>query len=86
MAEDMFSRLVPDALDANAYIRRNNPGFDFYFGDLTIDVKYSKFYKKGEHEYWGIRVNWKLKKQIFIVCPKTIKRLISKAHERKNKR
>ena len=40
-AEELFQKIMPNAIDANTIIKRNNKGFDFLYGDLKIDVKYS---------------------------------------------
>lgn len=55
MAEERFQQLVPEAVDANRIIKKNNPIFDFMYGDLKIDVKYSSFYERRTQEYWAIR-------------------------------
>lgn len=47
-AEALFQKIMPEAVNANRYIRVNNPVFDFMYGDLTIDVKYSSFHQ-GAH-------------------------------------
>lgn len=40
-AEELFAKYVPTAIEANKLYRMNNPGFDFEYKGLTIDVKYS---------------------------------------------
>ena len=56
-AEELFQKYVPTAIDANSLYRRNNPGFDFEYKGLTIDVKYSSLRNnsKAPHRQWGIR-------------------------------
>lgn len=58
LAEELFQKYVPNAVDANKYFEKNNPVYDFMFGNLTIDVKYSSLHKgRGNGgDYWGIRV------------------------------
>lgn len=51
----MFQTLVPDAVDANALFKKNNPVYDFVFKNMTIDVKYSSLYSGGKSYHWGIR-------------------------------
>lgn len=58
-AEELFQKLVPDAVDANRYFKKNNPVYDFMFGNLTIDVKYSSKHTSNRgvgNDYWGFRV------------------------------
>ncbi|UTC62569.1 hypothetical protein E4O05_01245 [Treponema sp. OMZ 787] len=40
-AEEMFQKLMPEAVNANRVIKKNNENFDFLYGNLTINVKYS---------------------------------------------
>lgn len=47
-AEALFQKLVPEAIDANKYWKKNNPVFDFYYKGLKIDVKYSSMHKEGD--------------------------------------
>ena len=54
-AEQLFQTLVPDAVDANALFKKNNPVYDFVFKNMTIDVKYSSLYSGGKSYHWGIR-------------------------------
>lgn len=58
-AEELFQKLVPEAIDANRYFKKNNPVYDFILQDLTIDVKYSSLRKDPRSTtgrgYWGIR-------------------------------
>ena len=56
-AEELFQKYVPTAIDANSLYRRNNPGFDFEYKGLTIDVKYSSLRNNSKvpHRQWGIR-------------------------------
>lgn len=61
-AEELFQKLVPDAIDANRCWQTNNPIFDFSYKGLTIDVKYSgwkpaKYDSKGKKRasYWSMR-------------------------------
>lgn len=51
-AEECFSKLCPEAVDANRYWKKNNPIFDFNYKGLTIDVKYSSLHKEGD---WSFR-------------------------------
>ena len=64
-AEEMFQEMIPEAVDANRVIKRNNPTFDFMFGELKIDIKFSSMrfnpdrvcygYGKGKaHAYYAI--------------------------------
>ncbi len=55
LAEIEFQKLVPNAVNYNTIVQKNNPVFDFKYGDLTIDVKYSSFFKRGNHNYWRIQ-------------------------------
>lgn len=59
MAEELFQKLVPEAIDANKYWKVNNNDFDFMYKDLKIDVKYSSCFKKTEESsnFWSFRVN-----------------------------
>ena len=55
-AEKRFQELFPEAIDANAMWKRNNPVFDFNLWGLTIDVKFSSFRKDKRYNkrtYWG---------------------------------
>lgn len=54
-AELLFSKLVPQAVDVNAHIQRNHPMFDFYYGDMTIDVKFSSYRMRGSEVFWEFR-------------------------------
>lgn len=56
-AEKMFQKLVPEAIDANRYIRVNNPEYDFLYKDLTIDVKYSGKLIRKNTQYWNVRTD-----------------------------
>ena len=49
--------IVPTAIDANTLYRMNNPGFDFEYKGLTIDVKYSSLRNnsKAPKRQWGIK-------------------------------
>ena len=47
-AEEYFQKLVPEAIDANKYWKKNNPIFDFNFKGLNIDVKYSSITVRSE--------------------------------------
>ena len=44
-------------IDANRLYRTNNPGFDFEYKGLTIDVKYSSLRRKSKspHRQWSVR-------------------------------
>lgn len=67
MAEELFQKYVPDAVDANKYFKKNNPVYDFWFDGLTIDVKYSSLHKNknGNSTYWQFRTKGE---QDFIVA------------------
>lgn len=54
-AEEYFQKLVPEAVDANKYWKKNNPTYDFIYKNLTIDVKYSSKHNGPNAPYWGIR-------------------------------
>jgi hypothetical protein len=56
-AEELFQKYVPTAIDANRLYRTNNPGFDFEYKGLTIDVKYSSLRRKSKspHRQWSVR-------------------------------
>ena len=69
-AEKLFQELVPKAVNANKVIRKNNPVYDFLYGDLKIDVKYSSlhFAKEGSRRltpFYGFRS--KGRPDIFVV-------------------
>lgn len=55
-AEELFQKLVPDAIDANKYFQKNNPVYDFCVKSLTIDVKYSSVRtdKRNNTHYWDV--------------------------------
>lgn len=57
LAEELFQKYVPDAVDANKYFRKNNPVYDFMYGNLTVDVKYSSVRKgRGDGgDYWDVK-------------------------------
>lgn len=65
-AEFMFQKLVPNAVNYNRVVNKNNKHFDFKYGDLTIDVKYSSRINKkinGEEKdgyYWSARSTGKV--------------------------
>ena len=40
-AEELFEKMMPEAVNANRVIKKNNENFDFLYGKLKIDVKYS---------------------------------------------
>ena len=56
-AEELFHKLVPEAVNANESFGINNPDFDFIYKNLTIDVKYSSAHKRREthSEHWSVR-------------------------------
>lgn len=56
-AEKLFQELVPKAINANESFRLNNPDFDFFYKNLTIDVKYSSAHKRKETHsiHWSVR-------------------------------
>ena len=56
-AEAMFQEMFPEAVNYNRIVHKNNPIFDFKYGDLTIDIKYSSRLKRKNSEYYIIRVN-----------------------------
>lgn len=66
-AEEYFQKIIPEAVDANKYWRKNNPVFDFYYKGLTIDIKFSSLNKRADthQEFWSIRSSGK---QDFIVA------------------
>ncbi len=64
LAEREFQKLVPNAIDYNRIVKKNNPIFDFKYGDLTIDVKYSSRQKRGNHLYWNVKTT----KADILVC------------------
>lgn len=65
-AEELFQQLVPDAVDANRYFQKNNPVYDFMFGNLTIDVKYSSLHvRNNKPSYWQLKAKGE---QDFIVA------------------
>ena len=69
MAEELFQRLVPEAIDANRYFQKNNPVYDFCLKDITIDVKYSSFHK--DKRYSTNNGRWQVRavgEQDFIVA------------------
>ena len=49
--------MVPKAINANESFRVNNPDFDFFYKNLTIDVKYSSAHKRKETHsiHWSVR-------------------------------
>lgn len=47
-AELMFQKLIPNAVNANRVIKKNNKNFDFMYGDLTINIKYASI---GDYDY-----------------------------------
>lgn len=55
-AEELFQKLVPNAIDANKFWKINNPIYDFMYKELTIDVKYASLYKKRQ---WSVRISSK---------------------------
>ena len=61
-AEELFQKLVPEAVDANKYWQQNNPKYDFMYKNMTIDVKFSSYLKSRKNEnsnarYWAVRCN-----------------------------
>lgn len=56
IAEKEFHSLVPEAIDVNRTIRKNNPGYDFDYRGLTIDVKYSSKLKRDLREYYSFGI------------------------------
>lgn len=68
-AEELFQKLVPEAVDANRYFQKNNPVYDFCLKDITIDVKYSSMRKDKRHKSasgnWAVRATGE---QDFIVA------------------
>ncbi len=56
LAEQEFQNIVPTAINYNSIVKRNNPIFDFKYGDLTIDVKYSSVVMtKTNMRSWQVR-------------------------------
>lgn len=62
-AERRFQEIFPEAIDANALWKRNNPVFDFNVWGVTVDVKYSSYRtssrdcgKRQTKPYWGFGV------------------------------
>lgn len=58
-AEELFQKLVPEAIDANKFWKKNNPDFDFMYKNVKIDVKYSSVFLRGYDKSiktWKIRV------------------------------
>lgn len=53
-AEELFQKLIPEALPVNGY-KANNPEFDFVYKNLTIDVKFSSLFSRGKSKYWRVR-------------------------------
>ncbi|MDR0478580.1 MAG: hypothetical protein LBH31_01985 [Burkholderiaceae bacterium] len=47
-AEAEFQHLVPKSINANKYIDKNMPSFDFMVGKATIDVKYCGYRNDGK--------------------------------------
>ena len=61
-AEELFQKLVPEAVDANKYWQRNNPKYDFMYKNMTIDIKFSSCYKSRKNKesnarHWTARCN-----------------------------
>lgn len=56
-AEELFQKLVPEAVDANKYWKKNNPIYDFMYKGLTIDVKYSSIRPHTATICWCARVS-----------------------------
>lgn len=57
-AEELFQKLIPEAIDANKYWCKNNPVYDFMYKNMTIDVKFSSYYKGGKEKrspYWSFK-------------------------------
>lgn len=52
-AEELFQKLVPEAVDANKFWKKNNPVYDFCYKGIYIDVKYSSLSTRDN--------NWKIK-------------------------
>lgn len=52
-AEALFQKLVPEAIDANKYWKKNNPVFDFYYKGMKIDIKYSSLHKEDDWSFRG---------------------------------
>lgn len=59
MAEELFQKYVPGAIDANTNFQKNNPIYDFYFKNVTVDVKYSSLMYRSKSKQWTIRVKGK---------------------------
>ena len=56
LAEELFQKLVPEAVNANKYWQKNNKNYDFMYKNMTIDVKYSSIYRKGKSQSWSIKL------------------------------
>ena len=61
MAEELFQKLVPEATDVNTLYRRNNPDFDFIYGNYTIDIKYSSMYLEKRYKTEEKNHHWSVK-------------------------
>ena len=56
-AEELFQRLVPEAVDVNSFYRRNNPRYDFVYKGLKIDIKYAGL-RAVKKDGWGNPTDW----------------------------
>lgn len=55
-AEELFQKLIPEAIDANKFWKKNNPIFDFNYKGLNIDIKYSSIRERGKTNIsWCVR-------------------------------
>ncbi|MDO4720951.1 MAG: hypothetical protein Q4A78_09855 [Peptostreptococcaceae bacterium] len=99
MAEERFQELIPEAVDANKILKKNNPVFDFMYGNITIDVKFSSLHQRGKQAFWSANVRsqtsdvlvlflesakgMKLKNPLYLVIPSAFIRT-KKIHISKN--
>lgn len=57
-AEELFEKMMPEAVNANRVIKKNNENFDFLYGKLKIDVKYASISRdRGTRRYTIKRIN-----------------------------
>lgn len=65
MAERKFQEIFPEATNAN-HKKHNNPGFDFNYNNLLIEVKYASI-AKDKKEIWKFRIRKQKKADFFAV-------------------
>ncbi|WP_386696745.1 riboflavin synthase subunit alpha [Lonepinella sp. MS14436] len=51
IGEELFRKLVPEAVDMNVFVGENNPRFDFIVNEKTIDVKTARKNREGTHKF-----------------------------------